>query len=220
MQHCVFSSLRCLSKLNLPLLLAGGQHTGRVRVPSLVLGLRLRLLQPRLQNGLERDHVVVGQGEALEPADGALRQRSDAGQLQVGQRLADIRLRYPFSRGGRGNRQKGSILGKAKINPSGPAQISEEIPSSMRRCMEPGAGLSLLLAYRVISLPNFIRRCLKRSANASNSLGSVSVSGCRPAAATAAAIAGWCELGWPWCPAISKLEVNSYGGSFSFVSRN
>lgn len=42
-------------------------------------------------------------------------------------------------------------------------------------------------------LPNFILRCLKRSAKASNSLGSVSWSGWRLAAATAAAIAEWCE---------------------------
>lgn len=38
-------------------------------------------------------------------------------------------------------------------------------------------------------LPNFILRCLKRSANASSSRGSVSWSGCKLAAATAAAIA-------------------------------
>lgn len=42
-------------------------------------------------------------------------------------------------------------------------------------------------------LPNFILRCLKRSANASSSLGSVSWSGCKLAAATAAAIAEWCD---------------------------
>lgn len=49
-------------------------------------------------------------------------------------------------------------------------------------------------------LPNLMRLCLNRSANASSSRGSVSVSGCNPAAATAAAIAGWCDPGWPWCP--------------------
>lgn len=76
-----------------PLLLAGRQHAGRVRVASLVLRLRLRLLQPRLQNRLQRDHVVVRQRQALEATDGALRQGADAGQLQVGQRLADIGLR-------------------------------------------------------------------------------------------------------------------------------
>lgn len=72
-----------------------------------------------------------------------------------------------------------------------------------------GAEWFALLLYRDISLPNFIRRCLKRSANASNSLGSVSVSGCKPAAATAAAIAGWWEPGWPWCPRRWNM-VSSY----------
>lgn len=42
-------------------------------------------------------------------------------------------------------------------------------------------------------LPNFILRCLKRSANASSSRGSVSWSGWRLAAATAAAMAEWWE---------------------------
>lgn len=50
-----------------------------------------------------------------------------------------------------------------------------------------------IVTYLLRILPSFIRRCLKRSANASNSLGSVSVSGCSPAAATAAAIAEWCD---------------------------
>lgn len=99
-------------QLNLPLLLASWQDTGRIWIPTLVLGLRFGLLQPRLQNGLQSYHVVVGQGETLEPADGALRQRSDAGQLQVGQRLADIRLRYPFSRESRGHGQKRIDLGR------------------------------------------------------------------------------------------------------------
>lgn len=46
-----------------------------------------------------------------------------------------------------------------------------------------------IVTYLLRILPSFIRRCLKRSANASNSRGSVSVSGWSPAAATAAAIA-------------------------------
>lgn len=60
---------------------------------------------------------------------------------------------------------------------------------------------------RDIHLPNFIRRCLNRSAKASSSLGSVSVSGCSPAAATAAAMAGWWDPGWPWCPVTQRIVI-------------
>lgn len=63
-----------------------------------------------------------------------------------------------------------------------------------------------------IRLPNFIRRCLNLSANASSSLGSVSVSGCSPAAATAADITGWCTAEWPWCPI-----CETYGKSILLV---
>ena len=60
----------------------------------------------------------MGQREALEPADGALGQRSDAGQLQVGQRLADIRLRYPFIVEKVDERdKKDRSWGRAKLNP-------------------------------------------------------------------------------------------------------
>lgn len=62
----------------LPFLLARRQDAGRIRVAPLVFRLRLGLLEPRLEDRFQGDHVVVGQCQALEPTDGALRQRADA----------------------------------------------------------------------------------------------------------------------------------------------
>ena len=45
-----------------------------------------------LQDGLEGDHVVVRQRERLEAADGGLAQAAHAGDLQVGQGRAHVRL--------------------------------------------------------------------------------------------------------------------------------
>lgn len=52
----------------------------------------LGFFQPGLQDRLEGDHVVVGQGEGLEPADSALAERPHAWDLEVGQCCADVRL--------------------------------------------------------------------------------------------------------------------------------
>ena len=64
----------------------------KVRLGAFLPVRSLRLLQPGLEHRLERDHVVVGQSERLEPADGALAQRAHAGDLEVGQGRADVRL--------------------------------------------------------------------------------------------------------------------------------
>lgn len=119
------------------------------------------------------------------------------------------------SLGRREKGQKRSIFGKwAKINPRRKFQRW----FGCRRMATWRAGLSFWRrVYRDRSLPNFIRRCLNLSANASNSLGSVSVSGWRPAAATAAAIAGWCEPGWPWCPGIRSSGGGGGDRSCSLV---
>lgn len=68
--------LRRRNRRALALLLAGRKHARRVRVAPLVLRLRLGLLQPRLQDRLQRDHVVVRQRERLEAANRRLRQRA------------------------------------------------------------------------------------------------------------------------------------------------
>ena len=53
----------------IPFLLPGWQQTvGAVRVPPRGLG----LLEPGQQHGLQRDHVVVGERQGLEPGTPAL----------------------------------------------------------------------------------------------------------------------------------------------------
>ena len=53
----------------IPFLLPGRQQTvGAVRVPPRGLG----LLEPGQQHGLQRDHVVVGERQGLEPGTPAL----------------------------------------------------------------------------------------------------------------------------------------------------
>ena len=47
-----------------------------------------------LEDGLERDHVVVAERQRLEPADRALAERPDAGQLQLAERRPDVGLRH------------------------------------------------------------------------------------------------------------------------------
>lgn len=78
----------------LPLFFTGRKHTGRVRISSLVLRLGFSLLQPRLQDRLQGDHVVVGQGERLEPANRRLRKGAHTRKFQVRQRFAHVRLGY------------------------------------------------------------------------------------------------------------------------------
>ena len=67
----------------------------KVRLAAFLPVRSLRLLQPGLEDRLQRDHVVVGQGEGLEPADGALAQRPHSWDLEVGQRRPDVRLGHP-----------------------------------------------------------------------------------------------------------------------------
>lgn len=76
-----------------PLLLACRQYRGRVGIASFVLRLRLRLLEPGLEDRLQGDHVVVRERERLEATDRRLRESADTRELKIGERLADVGLR-------------------------------------------------------------------------------------------------------------------------------
>ena len=74
------------------LVVDAAEHVDRHLVVARLL---LRLLQPRLEHGLQRDHVVVTESERFEAADRALAERADSGKFEVAQRRPHVRLRHP-----------------------------------------------------------------------------------------------------------------------------
>ena len=54
----------------------------------------LGLFQPRMQNGLECYHVVVGQCQRLETTNRRLRQTANTGHSEMRERFAHIRLQF------------------------------------------------------------------------------------------------------------------------------